>query len=344
MSEETPNSKPVQTELALSVAAQPRQSAANTSRHLVTLLAIIALFVVSVLWWRNEVSTRFPQIAAGAYLGEIAGLALNSKSDAIGIYVERHAGSEEISFTLLDAEWQPQKVSLVERGVDSFDSKWSLPLTISNDKVKLRFIGSQFGETGYAGSVYDLSSGRRGSWNLMPVASTDSAQSEIGDRDLQKWLQLRAELVDVDTQISQAESHSPELSREIERLTNLISEGQALRSNADKKLRDEWDQLKNLRTQLSKKQSELRKARAQFDLSQRVTGMGRLVALSREAYEREERWLKVNLQTDTQPPSPEQQKELERAQKVAELRRKINLQEAVIAKLEGGSQGESAPQ
>ena len=277
---------------------------------------------------------RFPQIAVGAYLGEIEGLALNARSGPLGLYVERHNENQDISITLLDSDWEPQKVSLVERGVDALDSKWSLPLTISNEKGKLRFVGSTFGEGGYAGSVYDLSSGRRGSWTLMPIINPDSSRPVIGDRDLQKWLQLRGDLVEIETQISQAEARSPELKSEIERLTNLISEGQSLRSNADKKLRDEWDELKRLRTQLAKRQTDLRKARAQFDLSQRVTGMGRLVALSREAYEREERWLKVNLQDSTNALTPEQQSELARAKKVAELQKKIALQRAIISKLQ----------
>ena len=304
-------------------------------------MAMTALIVVYLLW-RNEVRKRFPQIAAGAYLGEINGLALNARPEPIGLYVERHSGNDDISITLLDSGWEPQKASLVERGVDALDSKWSLPLTISNEKGKLRFIGSPFGEGGYAGSVYDLNTGRRGSWTLKPIVNTGGSQESIGDRDLQKWMQLRGNLVEIETQITQAEARSPELRGEIERLTNLIAEGQSLRTNADKKLRDEWNELKRLRSQLSKKQSELRKARAQFDLSQRVTGMGRLVALSREALEREERWLKVNLQDSTSALTPEQQKELERAKKIADLQKKITLQRAIISKLQTAQEGQNA--
>ena len=80
MPEENAKTKPVQTELALAPATPTRRAALKQSRNLVTLLAIIALLVVYVLW-RNEVTKRFPQIAAGAYLGEITGLAINSKNE-----------------------------------------------------------------------------------------------------------------------------------------------------------------------------------------------------------------------------------------------------------------------
>lgn|GEM_PF-1671778 len=297
--------------------------------HLVAVLALLALIVMSCLFWL-EVSKRFPRIEAGSYVGNIIGAGLSDKQRPVKFYVERAPGGEDLFFAILKPGWTPQVVSSVVSSAGRLQSQWLLPITVQGPEGKLRFIGTTVGPFRYGGAVTNLDTGREGEWSLRVIHAVPSATDDVDGTEIRLWLLLWAELQDVEAKIAAAEAKVPEQRAEIEKLTNLLTEGVQLKIKSNEKFIQAKEDLQRVKEQLEIKREQAKRLEASIEVSQRVTGMGRLVSLARESLEREWRWADSMLRAGVKDQSEDLKAAIERAERITALKKEIARQREAL--------------
>lgn len=305
-------------------------------RHLPRLiagLALLSLLVVSAFLW-FEVRERFPTLERGRYLGTLSVSVLGEDDGSeVPFYLENLSEQREFFIHVPRKEIKPQTVQWMLRGTDSKDGDSGLPISLSTDVGQLKFVGKR-DEKGYSGNVYNVDRGLKGRWKLRLSNFGDSETPE-NTRPLHVWLTLRAELLEADRKITTAEKALPEQASEIEKLRQFIGEGEQLKRNADKKLDEEKAKLQAVEAAYEKAAGEVLRLKQQYELAQRLTPMGKLVALSRESLDREGRWIEAVLRGGGAPlpMSEEMEEQVRRGEKVLKLRREIELEKRKIEDL-----------
>ena len=312
-------------------------------------LTLLLLGVVSAYLWL-EVKERFPSLPAGDYQGVIQGTEQSQGGDTIKVFV-RSAGADNVLLWMVFAPgWLPQSVSTVPSGVEQEDrAQWFFPITLNAPNTTYKLIGSSAGVDRYAGSLVNMQNKKKGNWELTALHDAPIYPTPTRVKELQLWLLLRNELAAVEAQIVQVEKQAPLQRQEIERLTNIITEGTGLKLKADQKFLQVKSELSLAQQKLKTKQEEASKLEGQINISQRITGMGKLVSLARETLEREARWVDSMLKSN---PSKDDLQHLEeefrRAEQIMELKRAVELETERIARfnmgLEQGSGAEFNPQ
>lgn len=298
----------------------------------VAALLLFGLIIVSTLWLRER-RQRFPALSPGEYLGQIYGISENEPNEGIRLYVDRDPGRDDLLFVLLAPGWEPKYVQTVAEGEDQNNAEWLLPVTVAESKGKLKFIGQMTADGEFTGSVYDIENGKEGSWGLRRISESLSKAIAIDVVDTRLWLMLRSELRGLDAEIDKARTIVPEQRREIEKLTNFITEKSQLKTNADQKYEAEQAASRKISADFQKKHEEVDKLRKQIDLSQKLTGMGKLVALSRESLDRENRWLQSMLRSSVGDDSSELDEAVKRGERILDLRRQIEIENEKIYSL-----------
>jgi hypothetical protein len=135
------------------------------------------------------------------------------------------------------------------------------------------------------------SSGKVGDWKLerseiLPVNTSDA---------LNEWLAIGSELALVQSEIETLERSVPIQKTEIEELSRLIVDEDALRSRGIDREKSLVQEKEKLLAQVAVERKELIDAEAQRMLSMRLSPRGKLIELGRELAERETRWFRARL-------------------------------------------------
>lgn len=120
---------------------------------------------------------------------------------------------------------------------------------------------------------------------------------------------------------------------EIEKLTGFLSDGGLLRESSSRRLERERALLNQAERDFKDAEAELRKMNRQVELAYRVTGMGKLVSLSRESLERERRWIGSLLKVNVPEISEEIVKKSDQALEILELKKQIDIENGKIYEL-----------
>ena len=326
---------------------------ANFSRtatvpHMVAFLSLILLALVTFLLWL-EMKKRFPMLPPGVYVGKIEGIFKDDGVNAdVRFLVERSSDSDDLALVVVRPGWVPQVVSAAlperEGGMGTTAAQdWLLPITVAGIDGKLRFVGSKVGPAEFVGRVQNIETDVDGSWSLAKVRAIPSSSDPQEIQEIRHWLFMKAELGEVERQISEAQAEAPRQQKEIEKLTGFVTEGERLKSSAEEKYVEVKDLLSDLKNKVKGRQEEARGLEEQTMLSQRLTGMGRLVSLARESLEREGRWVESMLRADSGSLSPDVEDALRQSEKVQKLREQLAIERGKIAALRAPGAGDGNP-
>ncbi len=303
---------------------------------IVSAVALVVLVVMSFLLWL-EISKRFPKFPTGLYAGEITGL----WPEQTRVYLEQLPKNLEMLVVVLRDGWKPQIIVGALAGSRTDLGEELLPIQIGSKTDTLQFIGEAKGTRFFFGKVSDRL-GNQGEWYMRPVDKEQELPAEPSLASLRLWLLLKAEIQDVDSQIKSAEAKVPTQRAEIEKLTGFITEGERLKNKAGEKLNAVKEELKAQQELQRKKQEEAKRVEETLVVSQKVSGQGKLVALSRESLEREGRWVDSMLRTGGVSMNRELSIAVEKAEKISALQREIALEKKRLEELTGMKEKEKA--
>jgi len=296
---------------------------------LVAFLALCLFAVVSYSLW-SEGKERFPRLAAGSYLGAVEGIFTEEGGAPVRLYVEAFPDRDDMLFLLLRSGSQPVLLAMASPGGGPGDQSFYFPPTITSGDLGLKLTG-KLTEGGYFGGLAENTGNRnRGSWWLRPVRE-GSEETRRRESEVERWLAVRTEIDDVQSEIAFAEKRAPELKAEIEKLTDYVTEGRSLKVKADQKLALERESLRQAQEKLQGRQREAQLLESRIELSQRVTGMGKLVSLARETLDRERRWFDSMFSSGAAGADIEQA--AAKAAELFDLKKAIALEEDRIARL-----------
>lgn len=308
--------------------------------HLVAALCVLSLLLVTSWLW-IEMQQRFPHLPQGSYYGRITGLFPDAARGGAPFFVES-TSSNEFFLVILHGQWQPQRSTMVPRGNDVDDSEWLHPVVVIGDGQRLKFTGKRNGAE-FTGTVFEQDGRRRGRWRLARIPTRPAHDGGFDAKEIEVWLRLKAELGEIEAETRKAEQRVPEQQKEIEKLTAFITEGDSLRTRAEKKYQEVTRELQSASDALHEQEKRALALEEKLTLAQTVTDMGRLVSLSRQTLERENRWIDSVLGTELPPVGADFQEALARAKKIAGVKRAIAEEEEYIRHLEGlMQQGKSA--
>lgn len=259
----------------------------------------------------------FPAVKPGSYLGTVAHVFPEGNEEHAILYVERQLDDDSLFFAVLKNGYKPETFNLLgETGLP--------PINIVSADGKLRFTGTQRSPGVYSGDVSNLDTRAQGEWtlSLIPESGNSKPSAEI-EQQVTHWLKLRAALYSTDAKIKMAESTVPEQKKEIEKLTNFLTEGKTLKTRSDKKLIEVQAELTAVQSKLKNKQREAKELAKQLEVSQHVTNAGKLVVLSRDSLDREKRWIESMFKTSPEESSGDLAREIERGERILDLRAKI---------------------
>ena len=297
--------------------------------YAVAAAALVLVVAVGYSLW-SEVRERFPKLPAGSYLGAIDGIFAQDGGAEVRFYIEAIPEKEDILFLLLKAGAQPVLSAMAAPGGSAGESEYYFPLTVRCGDIALKLTGALTEGGYYGGTAENLSNLVKGSWWLKPVREA-SEETRRRESEVELWLAAKIQLEDLESEIVQAERRVPELKAEIEKLSDYVTEGKSLKQKADQKLAAVRGTLREAQDKLHARQEEAQQLEARIELSQRVTGMGKLVSLSRETLDRERRWL--NSMFSGSPGGSDLDEAVARASAVLELKKAIALEEDRIARL-----------
>lgn len=164
-------------------------------------------------------------------------------------------------------------------------------------------------------------SGERGTWNLRRI-ELEEISPALQD-NLSRWFALWQELEKIETEIQKSQETVDARQADVDNLRAYVTDGHVLRKTADQRLGRADSEIEAARSELSDRQQQLDRAIRDFDLSQRISPQGKLVYLSRQAIQRESRWVELSLKLLAPETSPGFQQALDKAERVRTLKRKI---------------------
>jgi len=327
-------------------------------------LGLIVLVAAATRWFWIGESRQFPVVAPGSYIGTVTGVfsskgsaqgAANTESESSGagarrdeainavpFYVERAPETEDLFVAVLAAGWKPQLVSTVIHAAGSTAPRWILPLIISQGERRLQLTGGAVAKDRYEGEALDLTSGREGTWKLEPIRAPPGDVGQ-GAQVVRLWLMLKAELDDVEARTREFERRVPEQRAEIEKLTGLLTEGEELRSRANEKFGSVQEGLAQAERELKQEHQKVQRLEASLEIAGKVTGMGKLVSLSRESLEREWRIVDSKLRSSADASAEDLEEEYERATRILEVQGQVANERAAIERLQRNHQESSEP-
>ncbi len=295
--------------------------------YTLSVMALLGLAVMGGLLW-FEIQERFPNIASGDYIGEMHSMDPIRPGEVHYFYLRKEPGQDQVLAVILEEGCAPQAFKTVSASEDPTNSKWLLPLMLSSARGRYRLTGDFISAGIYQGKVTEATSGRIGSWVLRQQAPSLREVAPM-DQERKLWLALEAELVQAEMDIRTASQLAPAQKVELDKLTEFVTEGVVLKKRADQKLTIFKNQLTEMGAKLKARYQEAKGLESKIELSQRVTGMGKLVSLARDTLEREARWSDSVLNKGGADfgMDDDLEREFERGQKILELKRAIALEE-----------------
>lgn len=299
---------------------------------------ISLLLLIGVGYWYFYVSSqqRFPKLPEGSYLGRIYEI-FSDEPSGVQFFVES-LPSEELLFSLQHPKWKQQRVTMV---LGDSQGNWLHPIVIVGSDTKLKFIGKSNGGI-YQGSVATQDGSKKGRWELTMISSPDHNALEDLTK-LEEWLTLKLQSERLSQEILASKRSVSEQNKEITKLTNFITDVDSLKARAEKKFREVTEKISEEEKVLKQKEKEAQVVENQLVLAQVVTDMGKLVSLSRQTLERENRWIDSVLGSALPPLGEDFQLAVEQAKKIIGVKKAIAEEEEYINHLRSLMQG-GAPQ
>lgn len=161
---------------------------------------------------------------------------------------------------------------------------------ISSPYGELYFLGREYEPEKFEGSLENSSGKDLAAWTMNLVSDNNNLQSIQEVQLLNVMLNLSSELQDVESKIMAQTSIILQQKSEVERLSEYLTEGKELKTNADKKYQQKKSELESLQGVKAAKLKEAEGLKEKFDISQRLFGIGKLVFLSRNSLDLEKRW------------------------------------------------------
>ena len=299
--------------------------------HGIAATVLIILAALSCLFFR-DVKKRFPFIPPGAYLGAMNWDLSGSANRPLRFYLESEAQGEAFLVVVFRKNWAPLHITSVVSASSQRGARQLIPLVLSGPDGRWELTGKQIDADRFAGELKDLDDGQAGNWTLGSIVRAEPADS-VASSDLRLRLLLKSELGNIEQMIKKAEKDVLAQREEIEKLTELLVEGEKLKGKANEKYKAAVAQLNEQELTRAARQEAARKLEASFDISQRVTPMGKLAVLSRESLEREWRWVDSMLRSHVEERSDEFSRAVENGARVSQLREAIALEQARIDQL-----------
>jgi hypothetical protein len=289
-------------------------------------LALVALLVVSALLWRER-TNRFPIIPPGTYLGVVSGILPDREEVSLIAY--RAPEANNFILALAHPEFPLQVIvgTDAELGAES-----APPVIIEGSAGNLKFTGARSGEGSFEGKATNLVSGIDGIWSL-DLSQGEGSIAQRDQENLKLTLKIKEEIENTRAAIQQRELQIPEQQREIERISEMLSEGEKLKTSAAEKLVVVQKELELAHAELRTKQDQAKRLEEKLKLSQQVTAAGRIVSLSRQVAEREGRWAESMMRSQSDPGSPEVHGLISTGARVLELQEAIASEKARINQL-----------
>ena len=283
-------------------------------KFLIALLAIIG----GVYFWISS-SNEFEVPAPGLYVGSLEGLFPHS----VSMLVSRRNETSPIQVIIAKKGFDPLTIQPIEiHG----------PLKFSSDEGKIE-ITSSFNTHEMRGKAY-IEGSNSGSFVLTLQPNNTQPLDGVLIADTKIWLTSNKELETVESFITTGRQRVMNASREIERLGGFLNDGDLLRGNAQRRLQQERLSLEKVKSEVENKQQEAKRLSRQVELAYRVTGMGRLVSLARETFEREGRIIDTLLRSGgKQEISPQVIEASKKAERALELKRIIEAENNKIYEL-----------
>jgi hypothetical protein len=252
---------------------------------------LIAIGVLIVLFQRSGSSFAFPDIPIGKYLLTIK---LQEKSVLAEGYFERRIGS--IIWAPINKEWNVARIAWNE------NSPYVEPLEILAPDGKLKLSGRTKNNNELTGLVLNANDKEIGEWQLTQI-KTPNVSSQ-NNQQIKELLTLYIRQSNVNDKIKTLEMTLVQQKTEIDKLVQYITDGVILKKNSEKRYNEATIKLQQTKQLLLSSQNEANKLYEKLEIAQRLSEMGKIVALSRESLERENRWadsvLKVSL-TEADP-------------------------------------------
>ena len=269
-------------------------------------LIVITSLVVSIAGGYLSLSRDsrvFPELPPGIYSGSIYRSGKQRGGESIPWFIAKREGEKSLSVSIGDIRISSQKIAPVDT-----TGRINLALFVGEyisgqQEQRMRFTGRQEGVGKYVGDFVEMASGARGTWDLAQVKA--DWQRVGSESELTQWAALSNELEKLEQEISEARTKVDQQRAVIEDLKRYVSDGDVLRKTADVRLGRTDSETEAAQVELRERQLQLDRGLRNFDLSQRVSPAGKLVFLSREAIERESRWINSNLRVTRKRPIAE---------------------------------------
>lgn len=333
----------VNTSIELEVGGASKKSYFHKIKLVPIVFGVIFISLVFVAYtyyqsWQFG-SKRFPHLPTGSYLGEMRNIFPHDADKVTRFYIEQSDESHSLFFVILRDGWKPQLFNTAASSEENADGSWLFPITILAPEGKLRFVGDAHTDGTYTGIVYDMDNKNKGQWSLAALSPESVDRDPQARSESKLWLLLKSELEEVEAKITQAESHAPKQKQEISKLNKYVTEGDELKAKAQDKFNQAVVQLDQAQKAFKAKQEEALSLAHSLELSEKVTGTGKLVSLARETMEREVRWVETldrsNLPSDQQEDEFDQN--YQAAKVIMDLKQKIAIEKDHIYRLTNSS-------
>ncbi len=293
-------------------------------RRLVPVLFVFTLVALGVggYLFFSEYTRVFPELQAGVYAGTLSS---SDGSDPVPLLVDVRPGGSEVFVSIGDDKIPAQRVLVAEpsRGT-------RLPLIVTGEGRRLRLTGEGKSHGLFAGEYVDPISSKKGEWTLhrMSVGELRAEDKQV----LSAWGTVWATQDAVDARIKQ-------LKRGVDQAdARLVALRQSANDAARARTQEKLPNGTSSANESKDKPDELLSLIQSFEVGQKVSPAGRLVALSRESIQRDAAWIENALHLAAPEVSGDFEAQYERALRVKAIQDQIadergllkNLQEAPI--------------
>lgn len=289
---------------------------------LCSVLLSIGLFGVSAYLFFSEVTSAFPELKSGSYVGSLDFQGGTSRTIPWAIRIDK----EETEVFIGDEDFPALRLPAPRVNGQN------LPFTISGNSIRLRLIGKLHSNGAASGTFLNSINGEEGTWTLF--SNTNSPLSSSEAADLQRWGVVWAELqintakrVALEAKVSQQRS-------KINKLSQIVGSGGALQQEGTSRLGEATGAVASAKSDITDLQEKINTVARDIALARDLSPRGRLVSLSRESIEREARWIEGSLQLVTPDSIPDFNQAFERALRVKELKDQIEQERERIASIE----------
>jgi len=274
----------------------------------------------------REFNRGFPQLRPGTYAGTLVS---SQGGSTTPWWVESTVGNPDL-FVSIGRERIP-----AQRGVVVEPSSGTrLPLIVSGPERRLRIIGREDDEGGYAGDYSDPITSEEGTWRLKRF---DTAPLAKGDHDdLVEWVTTWQSLRAVESKIEEIKRSYDSDDERIQKLQRYAVEGDSLQKAAGSRLTATAEALNEIKKQNAARKGELEGLLRNTDIARRISPEGHLVELSRESIQREGKWIEQALQLTAPEISSGFEQDYERALRVKALQDQVSDERALIRNLTEG--------